>query len=64
MLALDGDEEDCVAARGVLVHVGAAGGAHAVARAQRARHLRRRLAYDRRHLRDVEAVQLLGNHRI
>lgn len=56
---LDGDQEHGVAARGVLVHVGAAGRAVAVARAHHAHHLRRRLAHDRRHLRDVETVQLL-----
>lgn len=56
---LDGDLEDGVAARGVLVHVGAAGRAQPVAGPQRTPHLRRRLAHHRRHLRDVEPVQLL-----
>ena len=53
---LDGDEEDGVRARRVLVHVGAAGRAVAVARAHYADHLRRALAHHRRHLGDVEPV--------
>lgn len=56
---LHGDEEDGVAPGGVLVHVGAAGRAVPVAGPHGAHHVRSRLAHHRRHLRDVEAVQLL-----
>lgn len=59
MRALHGDQEDGVGAGGVLVHVGARGGAVPVAGAHHADHLRGRLAHHGRHLRDVEAVQLL-----
>lgn len=58
--ALDGDEEDGVRSRRVLVHVGAARRALSVAGPHQSLHLRRSFTHYRSHLRDVESVQLLA----